>query len=1019
MNYLRFIIAIVVVLTSGMMSAQHPISIALDQLFETGDYEQAKEAVRNYSIEELAALPDSTLFDYYYLKAMINDNDGKESAKRKYLIEAKKLCETSLGIHSPVYVEICWALGLSFEEAGDIVSAFETYQSALIQSIGLYSLKNEMVKEWYEEMGKKVNDWYGDDEIRSSMISHRANLMARGMEKDAVQMDMEFYFRFYKDEDAKRLLEQANQYYTDALWNDAARGYLEVAKSATDNPVAQATLQVLAAECYLNSDNLQEAEELLLDNQRILEDYKKTRVYRRTLSQLSNLYNTIHNYTKAKEYAGDAKFWYEEALDFSRAYVLCLHRCATLERGNQNYYLALLLEDVAIQEFYKNSVLGIVSGSAEYRDSFLSNLLSSASVHYNQFGYNTEAYRQLEKAIEIAEANNLDASSYYHNLASLYLTTGEYDQAVKAAEKAYSISTSDNDKITIGAVLCISRFYAQQTVADSVVREISGLLESQIKQIFAFTSMEERRNYWSYFEYYYPLLNYFAFESGNQNLKDQIYNNILLEKGLLLRTTNNLRTFILKYGTSSDIDMYDKMLRLRKEMTVFSPLEAEATRHEIERIDKYLTQKFSNYEEYRKATDTDWKDVQATLKDNEIAIEFYNIPEVRCREDGKDVDGKPRYCAVTIRKEYTEPHIIPLCTEDSLLNISENKLYSSKDLYQIIWEPLKEELKGVNNIYFAADRELHKIGIEYAPLPDETIISDHYNTYRLSSTRVLAENKTPRKTDSAVLYGGLVYDMEADELIEESRNGEFRSSSGSRAFLGDNMRAGFKYLPGTLEEVEKISQNFPDGVKMITGKPGTEESFKALAESSVDIIHLATHGFFWTDEDTNDNNEASFLKLKNDQTSSEDWALLRSGLIFSGANIGLKGNDLPDDVEDGVLTALELSNMNLGQVDLVVMSACESGLGETSGEGVFGLQRGFKLTGANSLLMSLWKVDDYATQMLMTNFYKNLMSGQTKQQSLLNAQKTVREFSGMIGEKYYDFSNPRYWAAFILLDALN
>ena len=101
------------------------------------------------------------------------------------------------------------------------------------------------------------------------------------------------------------------------------------------------------------------------------------------------------------------------------------------------------------------------------------------------------------------------------------------------------------------------------------------------------------------------------------------------------------------------------------------------------------------------------------------------------------------------------------------------------------------------------------------------------------------------------------------------------------------------------------------------------------------------------------------------------------------------------------------------------MSACESGLGETSGEGVFGLQRGFKLAGANSLLMSLWKVDDNATQMLMTNFYKNLMSDQSKQQSLQNAQKTVREFSGMIGEKYYDFSNPKYWAAFILLDALN
>ena len=138
---------------------------------------------------------------------------------------------------------------------------------------------------------------------------------------------------------------------------------------------------------------------------------------------------------------------------------------------------------------------------------------------------------------------------------------------------------------------------------------------------------------------------------------------------------------------------------------------------------------------------------------------------------------------------------------------------------------------------------------------------------------------------------------------------------------------------------------------------------------------------------------------------------MRSGLFFSGANIGLKGEALPDDVEDGVLTALELSNMNLGHVDMVVMSACESGLGETSGEGVFGLQRGFKLAGANTLLMSLWKVDDTATQLLMTEFYRNYLSGKTKQESLRLAQQSLRDNA--------NYSDPQYWAAFILLDGLN
>ena len=136
--------------------------------------------------------------------------------------------------------------------------------------------------------------------------------------------------------------------------------------------------------------------------------------------------------------------------------------------------------------------------------------------------------------------------------------------------------------------------------------------------------------------------------------------------------------------------------------------------------------------------------------------------------------------------------------------------------------------------------------------------------------------------------------------------------------------------------------------------------------------------------------------------------MLRSGLVFSGASVFLDGGDLPEDVDDGILTASELSSLNLGEINLVVMSACDSGLGETSSEGVFGLQRGFKLAGAKSLLMSLWKVDDHATHLLMTEFYRQYLSGKSKRESLYLAQSTLRSSE--------EFSAPYYWASFILLD---
>ena len=139
--------------------------------------------------------------------------------------------------------------------------------------------------------------------------------------------------------------------------------------------------------------------------------------------------------------------------------------------------------------------------------------------------------------------------------------------------------------------------------------------------------------------------------------------------------------------------------------------------------------------------------------------------------------------------------------------------------------------------------------------------------------------------------------------------------------------------------------------------------------------------------------------------------MTRSGLLFSGCNHAIRHEQVPDGVEDGILTAQEISTLDLRGLDLVVLSACQTALGDiASGEGVFGLQRGFKKAGAKTIIMSLWKVDDEATRILMVELYKNLMSGKNKQQSLKDAQKSLREYDN---GKY---NKPEYWASFIMLD---
>ena len=272
-----------------------------------------------------------------------------------------------------------------------------------------------------------------------------------------------------------------------------------------------------------------------------------------------------------------------------------------------------------------------------------------------------------------------------------------------------------------------------------------------------------------------------------------------------------------------------------------------------------------------------------------------------------------------------------------------------------------------------------------------------------------------------VLYGGLRYDAGFDKSVTEKSLAMLDEVFKERANVrGMGLRGGKEYLKHTKEEVDIIGEELNKAnwkCVLDSAAMGTEESFKALSGRKIGCLHISTHGFYYNKEEA-DNARYKFMLIDNCMVSAEDKALTRSGLVMSGANHILEDEKLPDNVEDGILTAKEIADVDLRGLDLVVLSACQTGLGDIAqGEGVFGLQRGFKKAGANSILMSLWEVDDKATQILMTQFYRNLLSGQSKRQSLLNAQKNLREYRNANGEQCYN--SPKYWAAFILLDGIN
>ena len=201
---------------------------------------------------------------------------------------------------------------------------------------------------------------------------------------------------------------------------------------------------------------------------------------------------------------------------------------------------------------------------------------------------------------------------------------------------------------------------------------------------------------------------------------------------------------------------------------------------------------------------------------------------------------------------------------------------------------------------------------------------------------------------------------------------------------------------------------------LYTDSLATEGCFKQLSGKKYKIIHIATHGFYLEDDtilSSDGSSQSSYL-------SNEDLMLTRSGLLMAGATHTVNGTTSPlAGYENGVLTSYEISRINLDKTDLAVLAACRTALGDISADGVFGLQRGFKKAGVNSIMMSLWNVNDQATRLFMDEFYRCLISGDNKIESLHKAQQYLRSYTDSTGLRPY--VSPEYWAAFILLDALD
>jgi CHAT domain-containing protein len=249
--------------------------------------------------------------------------------------------------------------------------------------------------------------------------------------------------------------------------------------------------------------------------------------------------------------------------------------------------------------------------------------------------------------------------------------------------------------------------------------------------------------------------------------------------------------------------------------------------------------------------------------------------------------------------------------------------------------------------------------------------------------------------------------MDSTMIVDKIPASEKANTSITANISRSENTVGWKQLSGTADEIRNIQTLFDKNklnTNAFTQINATEEQFKSLSGNSPSIIHLATHGFFLPDPEKK--KQEGFAADERNAFTLADDPLLRSGIVLSGANRVWSGKQPIEGREDGIVTAYEIAQMDLSKTDLVVLSACETALGDIKGnEGVFGLQRAFKLAGVKNMLLSLWKVPDAETAELMKDFYTYYLQDKTAREAFSSAQKDMRK-------KY----KPYYWAAFVLIE---
>lgn len=756
--------------------------------------------------------------------------------------------------------------------------------------------------------------------------------------------------------------------------------------------------------------------------------------YAAILNNIAGVYEATGKYSEAETlYQQSLKILKETSGEMQPDYAATLNNLAGVLEGSKKFAQA--------EPLYRKSLEIIKNIYGEQHPDY-SATLNNLALLLEATGKKADAESMFKQNLDVVRNNFGEQHPTYatalHNYALLLQTMARYYDAEKFLTRALQIrkdilgEQNPAYASTLYELAKISTAMGNYNQAGNYWDKALGNYLYQINTFFPTMSEKEKGKFYQTINAKFEQFNTYALLTHriNPSILGKMYDYQLATKALLLNSTQKMKQRILSSGDFMLIEKYKKwnaqkeLLTKAASMSVdeqkaagISVAELTAITNELEKELNASSELFRNANENKNIT---WRNIQQKLKPDEAAIEMVRFIKFHFDSSGYYRVDSVFYAALIVTaQQKNAPELVLIKNgmelEKQYLKYYRNAIKNKTDDefgYSQYWSRIRKAVPNAKKIYFSPDGVYNSINLNALyNTQTKQFVWDEVDIQTVTNTKDILSSK-PAATNvgkKIALIGSPDFAITA-KLVASTAKGVPQEQLTFIERAGSGL---LSPLPGTKVEVEKIAGMLSTQQwysEIYTEQNATEENLKK--QESPKILHIATHGFFEQDATTvYDKN-----KRNKEADGLEDNPLLKSGLMLAGASLTLlkrKNESVNLDIktdatlEDGILTAYEAMNLNLDKTDLVVLSACETGLGEVkNGEGVYGLQRAFMVAGAKALIFSLWTVNDAATQKLMTTFYQEMLKPNVSvRQAFRNAQATLRK----------EHPHPYFWGAFVLV----